>query len=447
MKLLSEIMSKPSKTQYLESCRARYPSRNRGGKSRMIDEVSDTMGWDRKHTIKALNGKVHLGSNANKRGRKSTYIQEVKDIIVSIWKMSEQPCGKRLKTTLPLWLSSYEKHHGKLTKVTRKNILQCSPRQLDRITRPHRIENHGRHWRKTGRNSHRLKQSIPIRCGPWEVDQPGWMECDTVAHGGGSSSGLFLNTVTMTDIHTGWTELQAMLGMTGGALCQSVRIIEERLPFELLGFDSDNGSEFLNATLESYLLTRERKINWTRSRAYKKNDQAHVEQKNFTHVRQLLGYERYEDLELKEMVNSLFVKAWLPLRNHFTPVMKLIKKERIGGKVKKTYDEPKSPCDRILECPKATKETKQKLRDERDGLDPIELSKEIEKRLKEIFAIVEKQQAIREEEAQWERENGLSDEEEEVGTNEIFNSITSPVANAPCDSKELKISRKLAKTN
>lgn len=447
MKLLSEIMSKPSRIQYLESCRARYPSRNRGGKSRMIDEVSDTMGWDRKHTIKALNGKVHLGTRANKRGRKPTYTQEVKDIIVSIWKMSEQPCGKRLKTTLPLWLASFEKHHEKLTSTTRKKILHCSPRQLDRITRPHRFENQGRHWRKTGRHSHRLKQSIPIRCGPWEVDQPGWMECDTVAQGGGSSSGLFLHTLTMTDIHTGWTELQALLGMTGGALCQSVRIIEERLPFELLGFDSDNGSEFLNATLESYLLTRERKINWTRSRAYKKNDQAHVEQKNFTHVRQLLGYARYEDLELKEMVNSLFVKAWLPLRNHFTPVMKLIKKERIGGKVKKTYDDSKSPCDRILECPKATKKTKQKLRAERARLDPIELSKEIEKRLKEIFEIVEKQEGVRAEEAQWERENGFSEEDGDVAATEIFNSITSPVATAPCDSIALKISRKLAKTN
>ena len=440
-------MSEPSKKQYLESCRARYPSRNRIGKGRMIDEVSDTMGWDRKHTIKALNGKVHLGNNANKRGRKPTYTQEAKDIIVSIWKMSEQPCGKRLKTTLPLWLTSYEKHYDKLTRATRKNILQCSPRQLDRITRPHRFDVQGRHWRKTGRHSHRLKQSIPIRCGPWDVDQPGWMECDTVAQGGGSSSGLFLNILTMTDIHTGWTELQSMLGMSAGALCQSVRAIEERMPFELLGFDSDNGSEFLNATLESYLFNRKRKVKWTRSRAYKKNDQAHVEQKNFTHVRQLLGYERYEEPELKELVNNLFVEAWLPLRNYFTPVMKLIKKQRIGTKLKKTYDKPKAPCDRLLDCPKVLKKVKQQLRAARSKLDPIELSYEIERRLKEILVIVEKQAAEHAEEIQWERENGLSDDEEETAATEISNSISPPVANAPCDSIALKISKNLAKTS
>jgi len=447
MKILSEIMSEPSKKQYLESCRARYPSRNRVGKSRMIDEVSDTMGWDRKHTIKALNGRVHLGNRANKRGRKPTYTREAKDIIVRIWKMSEQPCGKRLKTTLPLWLASYERHYGKLTKFIRENVLQCSPRQLDRITRSHRFELEGRHWRKTGRHSHRLKQSIPIRCGPWDVDQPGWMECDTVAHGGGSNSGLFLHTLTMTDIHTGWTELHALLGMSAGALCQSVSAIEGRLPFDLLGFDSDNGSEFLNATLESYLFNRRRKVNWTRSRAYKKNDQAHVEQKNFTHVRQLLGYERYEELELKELVNSLFVEAWLPLRNHFTPVMKLVKKQRIGTKIKKTYDEPETPCDRLLNCPKVSKEAKQKLRDEREKLDPIELSYEIERRLKKILGMVERQVVKQAEENLWERENGLSDEEEESPATEISNSISSPVANAPCDSIALEISRNLAKTS
>ena len=280
-------MSQQSKEEYLSSCRVRYPSRNRKGKSAMIDEVSDTLGWDRKHTIKALNGNVSKGNQSNKRGSKPIYTKVEHEIIVYLWKHSEQPCSVRLKEFLPLWLPSYERRHGKLNDDVVTKILKCSPRQLDRITKPHRLDGVGRLGRKTGRRSHRLKQKVSILCGPWDVDSPGWMECDTVAHGGGCNNGNYMHSLTMTDIYSGWTEVNALLGLTAGATCQATSIIEQRLPFELFGFDCDNGSEFLNETLEKYLLTREKPIRWTRSRPYKKNDQAHVEQKNFTHVRQL----------------------------------------------------------------------------------------------------------------------------------------------------------------
>jgi hypothetical protein len=151
------------------------------------------------------------------------------------------------------------------------------------------------------------------------VDRPGWFEADTVSHGGGSSSGEFLWSLTLTDIHTGWTELAALWGASGSEVCCGLRRIEARLPFEILGFDCDNGSEFLNTTLENHLRHPARPVHWTRSRAYKKDDQAHVEQKNFTHVRQLLGYGRYDDIRLAEMVNELYENAWLPLQNFFTP--------------------------------------------------------------------------------------------------------------------------------
>jgi len=161
------------------------------------------------------------------------------------------------------------------------------------------------------------------------------------------------------------------------------------MPFELLGLDCDNGSEFLNEVLEAYLLKRIRAVDWTRSRAYKKNDQAHVEQKNFTHVRQLLGYGRFADLRLKSLVDDLYEKAWLPLRNHFTPVMKLVEKQRIAGKVRKIYDKPATPCDRLLACDKVPSATKAELRALRAKLDPLALAQEIERRLSEIFTIAE----------------------------------------------------------
>lgn len=166
--------------------------------------------------------------------------------------------------------------------------------------------------------------------------------------------------------------------------------IEKRKPFEMLGFDCDNGSEFLNEILEAYLLKKRKSIEWTRSRAYKKNDQAHVEQKNFTHVRQLLGYGRYGDLDLKIMVDELYEKAWLPMRNYFTPVMKLLEKQRIGGKVRNKYDTLATPCDRLLACPKVSEEIKAELHKSRSALDPMDLAEEVERRLAEIFSLAER---------------------------------------------------------
>lgn len=397
-------MSQQSKEEIIESSRVRYCSRNRAGKSAMIDELSDTFGWNRKHTIKVLNGKVSLGKKAMKRGSKPTYTEAEKKVIVEIWKRSEQPCGKRLKTTLPLWLPSYQKRHGELLPEVHGNILKCSARQLDRITAPHRLVLSKRYGRSTGRTSHRLKTIIPVQCGPQETDCPGWMEADTVSHGGGSSSGQFVWSLTLADNYSGWTELAALWGNSGSEVCVGLRRIEKRMPFVMLGFDCDNGSEFLNTILESYLLERTSNIIWTRSRPYKKNDQAHVEQKNFTHVRQLLGYGRYGEIELVELVNDLYENAWLPLRNNFTPVMKLIEKTRVGSKVKKKYDTPQTPCDRLLNCPKVSQRIKKELRSNRAELDPMALAEDIEKKLEAIHQIIDRIEQQRAEEAAWANE-------------------------------------------
>lgn len=411
----------------------------------MIDEVSDTLGWDRKHTIKALNGKVSLGKNARKRGSKAIYGEAEMAVILEIWKRSEQPCGKLLKQTLPLWIESYESRHGKLTEETRRKVLACSARQLDRITAPHKLTDESRHGRKRGRTSHRLKTAVAVRCGPWEVDRPGWFEADTVSHGGGSSSGAFMSSLTLTDIFSGWTELAGLWGQTGGEVCQGLRRIAERLPFPMIGFDTDNGSEFLNLVLESYLRDRPVPVHWTRSRAYKKNDQAHVEQKNFTHVRQLLGYGRYDDIRLVELVNDLYATAWLPLRNYFTPVMKLVEKTRLGSKVTKKYDVPRTPCDRLLDCPHVSARVKSKLRAQRAALDPLRLSELIEEKLVAIFEIIDEIEERRAEEAGWL-------EEAEVAaslTSEVLDGpgcVSAPVAEAPCASTPPGPSVSLAKT-
>ena len=431
-------MSQKSKGEYLESCRERYRARNRAGKTAMIDEVSDTLGWDRKHAIKALNGRVSHGKQAKRRGSKPTYGPAEQSVIVAIWKHSEQPCGIRLKETLPLWLDSYEARHGVIDAAIRSKILGYSPRTLERITAPHRMNGGGRSGRKTGRASNRIKKFVPIRCGPQAFDEPGWLEADTVSHGGGSSSGAFLWSLTLTDFHSGWTELAALWGNSGGELRVGLERIEKRLPFPMLGFDCDNGSEFLNEIVEAYLLRRNRSVEWTRSRAYKKNDQAHVEQKNFTHVRQLLGYGRFGDLALREEVNDLYERAWLPLRNYFTPVMKLVEKQRDGSKVRKRYDTPATPCDRLLGCAKVSEETKAELRATRAALDPMDLAADIEARLARIFAVVERIEEDRQDEMRRAGEDAV------VGTVGA-DCVASPVANAPCASTPSAPTETLAK--
>ena len=400
MKTLSGIMSNQSQREYLESARARYPSRNRTGKSAMIDEICDTLGWNRKHAIKALNGQVSLGVKSNKRGSKPIYGPTEKEVITDIWKFSEQPCGILLKQTIPLWIDSYELRNGQLAPECRAKVLKCSARQLDRITKLHKVDSN-RFGRKTGRTSHRLKTLVPVQCGPQEVDRPGWFEADTVSHGGGSSSGAFMWSLTLTDLYSGWTELYGLWGNSGSEVCVGLRDIEERMPMGMLGFDCDNGSEFLNTVLEAYLLSPGRNVKWTRSRPYKKNDQAHVEQKNFTHVRQLLGYGRFDSVELVNLVNDLYKTAWLPLRNYFTPVMKLVEKIREGGKLKKKYDSAKTPCDRLLGCSFVSDETKQFLCETRSKLDPYELAESIETKLSLIFALINEKDEIRAQEEEW----------------------------------------------
>ena len=272
------------------------------------------------------------------------------------------------------------------------------------------------------------------------------MEADTVSHGGGSSSGDFLWSLTLNDLHTGWTELGALWGNSGSEVRASLENIEKRMPFELLGFDCDNGSEFLNTVLERYLLTRDRPPKWTRSRPYKKNDQAHVEQKNFTHVRQLLGYGRYGEIELKALVEDLYENAWLPLRNHFTPTMKLVEKLREGSRVKKKYDTPRTPYQRMLDCGKVAEKTKRELRRKHRTLDPIELSRSIEEKLAVIMRRVDR---IEEERAELEAWAEVTAEEPNtvggIPGSADLRGVVPPVAAAPSVPTPLKSSQKLAR--
>lgn len=379
-------MSQPVRNEMLPRLRQRYLSRSKAGRSKMLDEFCEQFGYERKHAIKLLGGKAGWGGDPNiRKGRPPVYGPEITEILWEIWQLSEQPCGKRLVALLPLWLPSYEQRVGRLKPSVRQKVLGISPAQADRLLRPRKADEERRNRCGT-KPGGLLRSQIPIRTRHDEVTAPGWLEADTVAHCGGSMEGDFIWSVTFTDIHTGWTCLRATWNKGEAGVVAGLQDVEEHLPFGLEGFDCDNGSEFLNWHLLRYLRDRkEGPVHFTRSRPYKKDDNGHVEQKNWTHVRQLLGYGRLERPELVDEINRLYVEVWEPLNNYFLPSTKLIGKLRTGGKLSRKHDQPLTPCDRLLNCPEVPDRVKAKLRRTRKSLNPIDLKHELERRLAPIL--------------------------------------------------------------
>ncbi len=378
-------MSLNTRNEMLPRLRQRYVGRGRQGRSQLIDEVCEQFRYSRKHAIKLLNAKAGWGGRVGaKRGRPPVYREEVSQVVGAIWMLAEQPCGKRLKALLPQWLPYYEAEQGVLGLRLRREVLSASAATLDRILAPMRVQ-HPHRGRCGTRPGSLLKTQIPIRTDNWDVNQPGYLEADTVAHCGESMAGNFIWSVTYTDIYSGWTASRAVWNRGAEEVVQRTREVETGLPFGLKGFDCDNGGEFLNHHLLRYFAQRPQRVEFTRSRPYHKDDNGHVEQKNWTHVRQLLGYDRLEDPRLLEPINEVYRRFWDPLRNFFLPSSKLINKHRHGAQLVRRHDQPQTPCDRLLASPHVDAPTKQKLRSQRQSLNPFELKRALERALRPIL--------------------------------------------------------------
>jgi hypothetical protein len=378
-------MSQKVREEMLPRLRQRYMERGREGRSRIIDELCEQFGYSRKHAIKLLNAKAGWGGDpALAKGRPAVYGSAEVEVLFRIWRAAEQPCGKRLVELLPLWLPYYEQEHGALAACTLQKLGRISAAQVDRLLAPHkaRLRYRGRCGTKPGGL---LKHHIPIRTDNWDVNRPGFLEADTVAHCGESLEGDFIWSVTYTDIYSGWTSLRAVWNKAAVGIVEATRQVEEALPFQLLGFDCDNGSEFLNWHLVRHFQERSRQVGFTRSRPYHKDDNGHVEQKNWTHVRQLLGYDRLEDQALCAQINHLYIQFWEPFHNFFCPSAKLLRKERHGAKVQRRHDVPTTPCDRLLACIHVDETTKNTLRNQRARLNPFDLARKIERALRRIL--------------------------------------------------------------
>jgi hypothetical protein len=228
-----------------------------------------------------------------------------------------------------------------------------------------------------------LKHHIPIKTDFWDVNTPGFTETDLVSHSGNSAAGEFIHSLNVTDIHSTWVESRAVMGKSQIGVLNAMQEIKQALPFQLLGIDSDNGSEFINYHLKTFCDQNE--IQFTRGRPYKKDDNAHIEQKNWTHVRKIFGYLRYDSAQAQRTMNDLYQNELRILQNLFLPSMKLIKKTRVGSKLKRRYDKPQTPLERLLNCPQADPVKTQELKRLRDQTDPFELAKRIEQKLERIY--------------------------------------------------------------
>lgn len=371
---------------YIRHLKARYFRANRKGKSQILDEFCATSGMHRKHVIRLLT-RTPLGWREKPAGRKPRYERrELIEPLKAIWLASDQMCGKRLKSAIPLWLPHYEKANP-LEPRLRLQLLTMSARTIDRLLKPLRSK-FPRRMCGTKPGS-LLKKHIPIKTNQWNENIPGFVEADTVAHCGTSLLGNFVWSITLTDIFSGWTENAAVWNKGAHGVLTQLGLIEKRLPFAMLGFDCDNGTEFLNYHLLEYFQIRDKPVQFTRSRPYHKGDNAHVEQKNWTHVRQLFGYYRYENPQLVTLMNDIYQNEFSLLHNYFYPAMKLQDKIRIESKIKKHYDQPQTPYQRLMQSDAIIDIQKEKMRQTFESLNPFELQKRIQQKLKNIFRLVD----------------------------------------------------------
>jgi hypothetical protein len=310
---------------------------------------------------------------------------EVRPVLRAVWTAANYPCGRRLAGMMEDWLAGYEQHEKKVPASVREQLLAASPRTLDRLLRPLRVESRRPSLTRPGSL---LRQQIPIRGSVWEENKAGWLEVDTVALCGGSIGGDFVWMLDAVDYATTWVSTRAMWNRGQAGTLEALVDLERCLPFPLLGLDSDNGGEFLNYHVLAWLQKRKRPVFMTRSRPYKKDDNAHIEQKNWTHVRQWFGYERYDNPEVVQRLNELARGPFNQMLNYFHASLKLESKERTpGGKIRRVYEKAKSPLERVLESPEVEPATKARLRAEKALLNPFALKREVDRRLREIAAM------------------------------------------------------------
>lgn len=379
-------MSTQTKNEVMSKLRRRYLTAGREHKRRLIDEAVSLFGYHRKAAIRALGAVRALPGVGVLTGRPREYDEiELRPVLRAIWSAANYPCGRRLAGMMPDWVASYEAHEKSVSGSVREQLLAASPRTLDRLLHPLRVQARRPSLTRPGSL---LRQQIPIRGSVWEENKPGWLEVDTVALCGGSAAGDYVWMLDAVDYATTWVSTRAMWNRGQEGTLAALIDLEQGLPFALLGLDSDNGGEFLNYHVLAWLQKRSRPVFMTRSRPYKKDDNAHIEQKNWTHVRQWFGYERHDNYEVVERLNALSRGPLEQMLNFFHASLKLEHKERTPeGKIRRIYKEAKTPLQRVLDSSEIADSKKAPLRARKAALNAFALKAEVDRHLREIAAM------------------------------------------------------------
>jgi hypothetical protein len=375
-------MGPQARREYAAKMGRRYRQANRAERSRLLDEFTAMTGMHRKYAI-ALLGRPPARRGQSRGARTSRFTDEAVAVLVQIWRACDFPWSRRLQTMLPLWLPSARRSLG-ISPELEVLVLGMSPRTIDRLLRPHRVSLRRRIYGRTKPGT-LLKHHIPIRTERWNVDEAGWCETDTVAHCGESSEGEFVYSVNLTDVASTWTETRAVLGKGKRGVVGALEVVRVALPFKLRGLDSDTGSEFINRHCMDWC--EEHELHFTRSRPYHKNDNAHIEQKNWTHVRKIFGWKRLDSEKAVAAMNDLYANEIRLLLNYFHTSVQLVEKRRIGSRVQRHYDPPMTPLDRLVAKQLVDAATAGKLLAHRQSLNPFELVAAVERKVVEILSL------------------------------------------------------------
>lgn len=380
-------MTNMSKKDLISAVKPRYLKAEKKEKTKILEEFCRNTGYNRKYAITIMRaGYDHRKvEKAGRKKRKPKYGSEIICTAIKVWEILDFPCGVRLQPSLFPTIEAMERHKEIIVSVgIKEQLAAISARTLDRRLKKEREVRHLDRHRGTTKHGSLLKSQIPIRITSWDTSKVGFMEMDTVSHNGGDPSGQFVSSLDMVEIYSGWSEQYAIMGKGETETVGAVNAIRAGLPFEISGLDSDSGSEFVNWHMVRYC-QKEPNLYFTRSRPDRKNDNAYVEQKNGSHIRDLLGFGRFDTEAHVTAMNDLYRNELRLMNNFFKTVMKIETKEKINNSVcRKKYDTAKTPYVRLMECPDISEEKKKELEALYLTLNPVQLKKQIDEKVRII---------------------------------------------------------------
>jgi hypothetical protein len=380
-------MDMRARNQYLNTLVERYLKADKRQKGLVLDEYGRNTKQNRKYVIRKIN-QIAFGSPRVRKKRASFYGRDVRVALEAIWKVFDFPCGQRLAPLVRVELDRLRRlKELDISERTAEKLLRVSPATIDRLLRPKKREWKDRR-RYGSRGANLISKKIPLRMTDWETSRVGYVEMDLVLHCGVSTDGEYIHSLSIMEIGSGWWEGEAVMGRAQNRIFNALKEIRERSPFRWLGIDSDNDNAFINSQLYKY--SQDQQLEFTRSRPYRKNDNAYIEQKNFTHVRKPLGYLRYDTAEELTVVQDLYRHELRLYKNFFQPVMKLRRKERIGGHVKRVYDTPMTPYQRLMESNQIAPQAAKHLHSLYLSLNPAELKRRIDMKLSKLFDLYQR---------------------------------------------------------